>query len=71
MGVGGRYFREVGPQRATPGERIALSRRDCVETSRLRTGHSTLLAGYRHGSASRTTQPAQNTTRRTKHLATS
>ena len=43
-----RYFREVGPRRATPGERFGLSRRDCVETSRLRTGHSTLLAGYRH-----------------------
>ena len=43
-----RYFREVGPQRPTPGERIGLSRRDCVETSRLRTGHSTLLACYRH-----------------------
>ena len=43
-----RYFREVGPRRATPGERLGLSRRDSVETSRLRTGHSTLLAGYRH-----------------------
>ena len=42
------YFRELGAHRATPGEQFGLSRRDCVETSRLRTGHSTQLAGYRH-----------------------
>ena len=43
-----RYFQEVGPRRATPGEHLGLSRRDSVDTVTLRTGHSTLLAGYRH-----------------------
>ena len=31
-----------------PGEHLGLSRRDSVETARLLTGHSALLAGYRH-----------------------
>ena len=43
-----RYYEEVGPRRATPGERAGLSRQESVEAARLRTGHSTILAGYRH-----------------------
>ena len=43
-----RYFQEVCPRRPFPGERLGLSRRDSVEAARLRTGHSTLMAGYRH-----------------------
>ena len=42
-----RYY-EVGPRRATPGERAGLSRQESVETARLRTEHSTILAAYRH-----------------------
>ena len=43
-----RYYQENGPRRVTPGERLGLSRRESVEMARLRTGHSTLLAAYRH-----------------------
>ena len=43
-----RHHREVGPERVVPGERLGLSRRESVEAARLRTGHSTLLAAYRH-----------------------
>ena len=43
-----RYFQGVCPRRAIPGERLGLSRRDGIETARLRTDHSTLLVGYRH-----------------------
>ena len=43
-----RYFKEVGPRRVTPGERAGLSRRESVEAARLRTGHTTALAAYRH-----------------------
>ena len=43
-----RYFEEVGPRRATPGARIGLTRQESLETARLRTGHSTMLAAYRH-----------------------
>ena len=42
------YFQEVCPRRTTLGEQLGLSRRGGVETARLRTGHSTLQAGYRH-----------------------
>ena len=65
-----RFLQEVGPRRATPGERptsyininsdrstkrvraflasMSHSRRDSVDAAILRTGHTTLLAGYRH-----------------------
>ena len=43
-----RFFQEVVPRRATPGEQHSLSCRGSVETARLRTGHSALPAGYRH-----------------------
>ena len=43
-----RYYEEVGPQRVTLGERAGLSRQESVDAARLRTGHSTILAGYRH-----------------------
>ena len=43
-----RYFLENGLRRVAPSERLGLSRRESVEMARLRTGHSTLLAAYRH-----------------------
>ena len=39
---------KVGSRRVTPGERAGLSRQGSVETARLRTGHTTTLAAYRH-----------------------
>ena len=43
-----RYYYEIGPRRATSGERAGLSQQESVETVGLRTGHSTILAAYRH-----------------------
>ena len=43
-----RYYEEVGPRQATPGERTGLSRQESVERARLWTGHSIILATYRH-----------------------
>ena len=43
-----RYWVQNGPRRVCPGDKLGLTRRESVETARLRTGHSLLLRAYRH-----------------------
>ena len=43
-----RYCAQNGPRRVCLGDKLGLTRRESVETARLRTGHSLLLQGYRH-----------------------
>ena len=43
-----RYARQNGVRRPPLAERLGLSRRECVEAARLRTGHSLMLREYRH-----------------------
>ena len=43
-----RYALQNGVRRPPTAERLGLSRRECVEVARLRTGHSLMLREYRH-----------------------